>query len=187
WFYSSIKGAKALLNGEAGDLLGFRIHSATEFTIELDEPLSFFPAVISYVGASIVPEGNDHFGADWQSGCVGTGPFRVVKFEPGRALELERNRAYWREGYPRSDGLVFSFGVSPAEILSGLRGGRFALGSDLIPADVEVLRRDPDFASSYRETPRLMTYYAAFNIHKGPLRDRNLRQRLARSIDVTGL
>jgi ABC-type oligopeptide transport system substrate-binding subunit len=119
WFYAPIRGAKALLNGEAGDLAGFRIHSAAEFTIELDEPLSFFPALISYVGASIVPEGDDSFAGGRQEGCVGTGPFRVVKFDPGRRLELERNKTYWRKGYPRSEELIFSLGVLPANILSG--------------------------------------------------------------------
>ncbi|MFY9610404.1 MAG: ABC transporter substrate-binding protein [Blastocatellia bacterium] len=184
FFYSPIHGAKALLNGEAGDLAGFRIHSATEFTMELDEPISFFPALIAYVGASIVPEGNDRFGSRWQDGCVGTGPFRVAKFEPGRRLDLERNRTYWREGYPMSDGLTFSFGVLPVDILAEFRAGRFSVASDLLPADVEALRREPAFASSYRETPRLMTYYAAFNTHSGPLSDKRLRLRLVRSVDV---
>ena len=98
WFYSPIRGAKALLAGEAGDLAGFRIHSANEFTIELEEPVSFFPALISYTGAAIIPEGSDPVGESWQEGCVGTGPFRVVKFERGRRIELERNKAYWRTG-----------------------------------------------------------------------------------------
>lgn len=187
WFYSPIRGANALLNGEAGDLAGFRIHSAAEFTIELDEPLSFFPALISYVGASIIPEGNDSFAGGWQEGCVGTGPFRVVKFDPGRRLELERNKAYWRKGFPRSEELIFSFGVVPANILSGFRAGQFSLASDLLPADVETLRREPDFASSYRETPRLMTYFASFNCHKGPLADKRLRQKLVRSFDVASV
>ncbi len=187
WFYSPIRGAKALINSEAGDLAGFRIHSSTEFTIELDEPVSFFPALLSYTGASIIPEGNDDIGASWQEGAVGTGPFRVIKFDQGRRLELERNRTYWRKGYPRSEGLTFSFGVSPAEILSEFRAGRFSLASDLLPADVETLRRDPDFASGYRETPRLITYYAAFNTHEGPLSDRRLRQSLASSVDVAAL
>jgi ABC-type transport system substrate-binding protein len=91
FFYSSIRGAKALINGEESDLAGFRIHSADEFTIELDEPVSFFPALISYHAAAIVPEGSDKFGGSWQEGSVGTGPFRVIKFEPGLRLELERN------------------------------------------------------------------------------------------------
>ena len=187
WFYSSIKGAKELLNGEGSDLSGFRIHSANEFTVELEEPVSLFPAMVSYSGSSIVPEGTEHFGTSWQEGAVGTGPFRVVKFDPGHRLELERNKAYWRKGYPKSDELIFNFAVSPADILSEFRAGRFSLASDLLPADVETLRRDPDFASGYRETPRLITYFAAFNTNRPPLEDKQLRQRLVQSVDSTSL
>ena len=187
WFYSSIRGAKALLNREAGDLAGFRIHSANEFTIELDEPVSFFPALLSFSAVSILPEGSKEFSSGWREGCVGTGPFRVVKFEPGRIIELEANKSYWRKGYPKSDGLVYELGIRPDEILAGFRAGRFALASDLFPADVEALRRDPDFAAGYRETPRLSTYYAAFNINRGPFSDRRLRQSLVASVDADAL
>jgi ABC-type transport system substrate-binding protein len=187
WFYSSIKGAKALLNGEAGGLEGFRIHSASEFSIELEEPVSFFPVLLSHVVTGIVPEGSNQFSGSWQEGCVGTGPFRVIKFDPGRRLELERNRSYWRKSYPRSEGLTFNFGVSPEEILAGFRAGRFSLASDLFPAEVEALRREPDFAAGYYETPRLSTYYVAFNANRGPLSDKHLRQSLIRAIDVAAL
>ena len=187
FFYSPIRGAKALLNGEQSDLAGFRIHSADEFTIELDEPVSFFPALISYHAAAIVPEGSDRFGGSWQEGSVGTGPFRVVKFEPGVRIELERNKTYWRSGYPKIERLVFSFGVSPADVLSEFRAGRFSLASDLLPADAEALRREPEFASGYHETPRLITYFAVFNSHRGPLKDKRLRQTLAQSIDVANV
>jgi ABC-type transport system substrate-binding protein len=187
WFYSQIKGAKALINREAGDLIGFRILSATEFTIELDEPVSLLPALLSYIGAAIVPEGNDRFGGSWKEGSAGTGPFRVTSFDPGRRLELERNKSYWRQGYPRSEGLVFNFGVTPPEILSGFRAGRFSLAADLLPADVEALRREHDFAAGYRETPRLMTYWAAFNTRVRPLDDKALRRKLVKSVDVATL
>jgi len=187
WFYSSIRGAKDLLSGKAGDLAGFRIHSAEEFTIELDEPVSFFPALLSFSATCIVPEACEQFSSTWQQGCVGTGPFRVVKQEAGRLLELEANKNYWRKGYPKSDGLIYEFGISPTDIAAGLRAGRFALASDLFPADVEALRREPDFVAGYRETPRLSTYYMAFNIHRGPFIDKQLRQRLVASVDTAGL
>jgi ABC-type transport system substrate-binding protein/serine/threonine protein kinase len=187
FFYSSIRGAKALLNGEESDLAGFRIHSADEFTIELDEQVSFFPALISYHAAAIVPEGSDKFGGSWQEGSVGTGPFRVVKFEPGLRLELERNKTYWRSGYPKIERLIFNFGIAPGEILSQFRAGRLSLASDLLPADAEALRREPEFASGYHEVPSLITYYAAFNCNRGPLKDKRLRQTLARSIDVASV
>ena len=187
FFYSPIRGAKALLNGEQSDLTGFRIHSADEFTIELEEPVSFFPALISYHVAAIVPEGSDNFGPSWEDGSVGTGPFRVVKFEPGVRVELERNKTYWRKGYPQVERLNFDFNVPPADILSQFRAGRFSLASDLLPADAEALRREPEFASGYHEIPNLLTYYAVFNCHRGPLKDKRLRQRLARSIDVASV
>ncbi len=187
WLFSAIRGADALLNGDASDLAGFQIHSANEFVIELNEPVSFFPALISYPGAAIVPEGSDPSGKSWHEGCVGTGPFRVVRFDAGRLLELERNQLYWRKGYPKSERLIFNFGVAPQDILAEFRAGRFSLAADLFPADVEALLREPDFASHYRETPRLITYYVAFNSHRGPLSDKSLRQHLARSIDVAAL
>jgi peptide/nickel transport system substrate-binding protein/oligopeptide transport system substrate-binding protein len=187
FFYSPIRGAKALLNGEGSDLAGFRIHSAEEFTIELDEPVSFFPALISYHAAAIVPEGSDKFGMSWQEGSVGTGPFRVEKFEPGVRLELERNKTYWRGGYPKIERLTFNFGITPADILSQFRAGRFSLASDLLPADAETLRREPEFASGYQEIPSLITYYAAFNSHRGPLKDKRLRQALAQAIDIASV
>ncbi len=96
--YFSIRGAKALANGETSVLEGFRILSASEFTIDLDEPVSFFPALLAYLSAAIIPEGSEKFMGSWREGCVGTGPFRVVRFEPGRRLELEANSDYWRQG-----------------------------------------------------------------------------------------
>ena len=182
--YSCIRGAKALLNGELKDLAGFKIHSAEEFSIELEEPISFFPALISYHAAAVVPEGSDRFGNSWRDGSVGTGPFRVVQFEPGVRLQLERNKDYWRPGYPKCEGLSFNFGVSPTEILSQFRAGRFSLAADLLPADAEALRREPEFAAGYHEIPRLTTYYLAFNIHNGPLKEKKLRLTLAASFDT---
>ena len=107
WFLSPVRGAKRMLDGEATDLDGFRIVSPSEFVIELENPVPFFPALISYAATAIVPEGTGSIGSTAREGAVGTGPFRVVGFEPGRRLELERNPHYWRAGYPKSEGIVF--------------------------------------------------------------------------------
>ncbi len=186
WFLSPIRGAKRILNGEATDLQGFHIVSPSEFVIELEKPISFFPALISYGAMAILPEGTARVGHSWREKCVGTGLFRAVAFEPGRRLELERNPHYWREGYPRSEGIVFQFEVSPEEIRKEFLAGRFSLASDLLPADAEALRHDARFASGYRETPRLQTYFVVFNRHRGPMRDVEARRNLARAVDVEG-
>ena len=176
-----------MLDGGATDLEGFHIVSPMEFYIDLEQPVAFFPALLSYVGIGIVPEGTGTIGSSWRDGAVGTGPFRVVRFEPGRRLELERNPHYWRDGYPRAEGLVFRFGASSEEVREEFEAGRFSVAQDLLPADVERLRHDPQFASGYREGPKLQTYFAAFNSGKGPLRDADLRRSLVAAVDVPGL
>src|SRR5262249_28653200 len=162
----------------------FHIVSPTEFFVELDEPVAFFPAVIAYTPTAVIPEGTGAIGASWREGAVGTGPFRVLRFDSGRRLELERNPHYWREGYPRRDGLVCRFGVPPEEARADFLAGRASMTTDLLPADAEAFRHDPRFASGYREDPSLVTYFAAFNRNKGRLRDVELRRALCRSIDV---
>src|SRR6266545_3159567 len=186
WFLSPVRGAERVLKGERSDLEGFRIVSPSEFVIELEKPVSFFPALISYGTTAILPEGTDEVGASWRENCVGTGPFRVVGFEPGGRVELERNPHYWREGYPKSESLVFRLGVSPEEIRNEFLAGRASLASELLPSDAEAFRHDARFASGYRETPRLQTFFVAFNRSRGILKDIGVRRTLVRAVDVAG-
>ncbi len=88
---------------------------------------------------------------------------------------------------PKSDGLIFIFGVPPQDVLAGFRSGRFSLAGDLFPSDVEVLRHESEFSSRYREVPRLSTYFIMFNSHHGPLVDENLRHQIVQAIDVESL
>ncbi|MDL2719045.1 MAG: ABC transporter substrate-binding protein, partial [Acidobacteriota bacterium] len=182
-----IRGAQKLIDGKASDLEGFHIVSPSEFVIELEKPLAFFPVLVSWPGAGIVPEGTGVIGENWRKGCIGTGAYRVASFEPGKRLELERNPAYWREGFPKNEGVVFRFGVPPEEIRSEFLGGRFSLASDLLPADAEALRQDPRFRATYRESPSLVTYFVAFNVNKGAFADAQARRAVAQGIDAASM
>ncbi len=186
WFLAVIQGAQRLLDGQATDLTGFHIVSPMEFFVDLDKPVPFFPAMISYASTAIVPEGTGPIGATAREGAIGTGAFRVVGFEPGRRLELERNPNYWRAGLPRSDGMVFHFGVAPEEIRNEFLEGSLCLARDLHPADAEAFRHDPRFASGYRESPRLTTYFVVLSHKRGPLKDVELRRYLAKVLDLGG-
>jgi oligopeptide transport system substrate-binding protein len=184
WNLAPIRGARALLDGERRDLEGLKVLSPEEFAIELDEPISFFPTLLTDVALAVVPEGTDDFAGGWRDGTSGTGPFRVTRFEPGSTLELEANPDYWRRGYPRSEGLVFSFGLGSTDIVAGFRSGRYSLAWGLAPADWEALRRDAEFASGYTQVPELSTHFIVFNARAGPLADEDLRRRLVTAIDV---
>ena len=183
-----IRGAQSLIDGKASDLEGFHIVSPSEFVIELEKPAGVLPRPRVVAGrrhrARRAPAS---IGESWRKGCIGTGAYRVASFEPGKRLELERNPGYWREGYPKNEGVVFRFGVPPEEIRSEFLAGRFSLASDLLPADAEALRQDPRFRATYRESPSLVTYFVVFNIHKGAFADVRARRAVAQGIDAAGI
>jgi ABC-type transport system substrate-binding protein len=187
WILTPILGAQRIIDGNARDLEGFRILSNTEFTVDLERPLSFFGTIIAQPPAAILQEGTENLSGSWRENCVGTGPFRVVRFEPGRRLEVERNPDYWRPGLPKSEGILFRLGLTPKEVLSEFKAGHLSLASELFPEDVESLRHDPELAAGYRETPRLSIYFAGFNHHEGPLRDPELRREIVARLDVAGI
>ncbi|MCP4662544.1 MAG: ABC transporter substrate-binding protein, partial [bacterium] len=179
-----IRGAQALLEHRASELEGLTIVSALELVVELERPMPSFPGRLAHPTAEIFPEGSENFAGGWREGCVGTGPFRVLSFEPGKWVELEANPNYWRNGYPRCDRLIFELGVSPERVASGFRSGRFSLAANLRVAELEALRHDARFASGYCESPGLSTYYLMFNAHRGRLCDPELRRALAQALDV---
>ncbi len=182
-----VRGAREVMDGRRAELSGFRIVSAREFVLELTEPLPYLPTLLSHVPAAILPDGTGPLRPDVPGGCVGTGPFRVTRFEPGKLVELERHPEYWRPGLPQAERLVFRLEVPPVRIAADFRAARTALAGALMPSDIETLRRRNRYAAAYRETLGLSTYFVALNASRGPLKDDVLRQRLFASLDVGGI
>lgn len=185
-----LRGAIDLRDGRAPTLGGVRILSSTELELELERPLAFFPTLLTHPATGILPERarfeRNPSGRSAQV-PVGTGPFRVVDFRPGRRIELERHGTHWRDTTPGVDRLVFELGCSPDEIRDGFREGRFALASDLRPEDAERLLRDARFAAGYREAPRLATYFLALNARTGLFSERKWRRALIAALDRDAL
>lgn len=179
-----IKGARAFRDG-AAQIAGLQLLSAHEILVELEKPIAFFPSLLSHPLTAIVPEGTHSLAGAWRDGCVGTGAFRVLRFEPRRRLELERNPDYWRAGFPKADKLIFHFGSAGEKVAAEFRQGRLSLASDLPPAEIDALRRDPEFAAGYRETPRLATYFLALDARHPPFSSREQRRELAGALGLS--
>ena len=182
-----VLGGRALCDGKADELTGLEIVATDEILLELEEPLAFFPALLSHPALGIVPEGQENFRVSWREGSVGTGPFRVARLVPGEKLELERHPEYFRPHRPRVERLTFHFGWSRERVAEEFRAGRLSLASDLPPDELEALRRDPRLGAGYREAPRLATLFLGLNIHRGPFADPRRRRALIDSLDVGAL
>lgn len=179
-----IKGARAFRAGSTDTIAGLQLLSAHELLIELEKPIAFFPSLLSHPLTAIVPEGAQTLAATWRDGCVGSGAFRVLRFEPQKRLELERNPDYWRAGFPKADRLTFHFGLDSKKVAADFRLGRLSLASDLPPEEIDALRRDPEFAAGYRETPRLATYFLVLDPRHQPFSDREKRRELAAALNL---
>ena len=77
--------------------------------------------------------------------------------------------------------------MPPEEIRNEFLAGRLSIARDLLPADAEAFRHDPRFASGYRESPRLTTYFVVFSTRRGPLRDAETRRAVLRALNAAGL
>ena len=74
WLYLPIVGAQELQAGKTEELAGLNIESLRDFTIELEEPMSYLPVLLASDVVVIIPDGSDRFEGSWQQGVVGTGP-----------------------------------------------------------------------------------------------------------------
>ena len=182
-----IRGARAFAAGETDELEGFRVVSSRELVLELEEPLAFFPTLLTSPATAIVPEGAMDFRGNWREGATGTGPFRVVRLAPGERLELEANPHYWRPGRPRTDRLVFELARTPEQISVGLRDGRLTLAGHLPPKDLEKVLHDTEPTPAYVEAPGFSTYYLVLNIHGEVFGEARRRLALRDALDIQEL
>lgn len=94
---------------------------------ECPDPIADLPAVLAGARHSIVQRGDP---------LVGTGPFRIAAWQPGRQLSLAANVDYF-DGRPYLDGVEVLMGYSLREQLIDLRLDR----DDLVEVDLEQARR----------------------------------------------
>lgn len=91
------KGPSAL---DVVDMTGLRKMDARTLRIPLKQPYSLFQDELAQYYLGVVPTGFD------LSRPVGTGPFRLGTFTPGKQSSFPRFEHYWRTGQPYADELV---------------------------------------------------------------------------------
>ena len=102
--------------------------------VVLAEPDSLFLYRLANIGLILPPRYFKEVGADgFGARPVGTGAFRFERWDPGRReVHLAANRDYWRDGFPRLDGVVYVYAESD-HALDMLIGGELDLIRRLNP------------------------------------------------------
>lgn len=112
---------------------------------------------------------------------IGTGPFKVSSFDPGRQSVFSANEYYWREGEPFLDELVIlNFSDDDALINSLLSTQVDAIGQ--IPlALLEVIGADPRISILNSQTGAWLPF--TMRVDKKPFDDVRVRQAFRLAVD----
>lgn len=105
----------------------------------LSEPNAALPMTLGNKYGAVIPAGyfdEEDTKTRMNSESVGTGPFRLVEFNPNQNLLLARNEDYWEDGAPYLDEVNFAFLPNSASMLIALRNNRIDVVNLSRPQDV---------------------------------------------------
>ncbi len=144
------------------------------------------PAVTAVV-AKHVYEGSADIAADpANTRLVGTGPFKFAEHRPGEYYRLIKNEAYWGEGQPRIDEIVYRVLPDRAAAAGALEAGEIHLAafSQVPLADLDRISK-VEGIKVYSTGYEALTYQLVVEINhrRKELADLKVRQAIAHAID----
>ena len=189
WTLRALRSEKAFAGDLAARIAAVETPDATTVVVHLAEPWAPFLTTLAWYGTYILPR-HLHAGAPFGEAAadrapVGTGPFRLAAWEPGRIV-LAANRRYFRPG-PHLERLVYQVLAEPeaASAAPVLRGEIDYLPLRPQPDLMRALRREPELVLDSR--PSDARYYAGFNLRRPPFGDLRVRRAVNMALDREAL
>lgn len=185
-----IKGARAFHQGAMTDprQIGVYASDAHTLVVELEEPSSYLPHLLTYPGAYPVPR---HVvaahGAAWTTpgNLVTNGPFQLERWQREQRMVLVRNPAYhgrFTGNVQRVELTLLPEGVAAAALAcyeaDALDIAEFIYAS---PAEIDCARQQ--HAGEYAAGPLLYTDLIAFHVSRPPFADVRVRQAFALAVN----
>lgn len=184
WVCEVIKGCQEMMNGEADTLSGFKVIDKYTFSIELLYPYSAFESVLAVSMLPILPkkarlEAGDEWGL---TVLVGSGPYKLKSFEPGKSLEMEVNPDYHGK-VPNVDGIKM-INMDTSTALIEWEAGNIDVAE--VPSEL-VPDYESRFPNNLKKQVLVGTVRLQLNCTIPPLDDLNVRKAIAMAIDKTEL
>ena len=110
----------------------------------------------------------------------GTGPFKLVEFEPKVSLSMIRNDDYWG-GQVKLESAIFEIIPDPQTRASMLEAGDVDIARCIPTAEADIIDGKSDLDVISKET--LRTYFMYVNTKKAPLNDVKVRQAINYAIN----
>lgn len=184
YYLGDIVGAEDKLDGAASEVRGVEVLDATTVRITIRSPMSSFLAKLTYpTGMFVAKEVVQGGSGWWRSNPVGTGPFRLTKWDNSGLILAKNDRYYASMGDVGT--VTFSFGGgSPVTM--------YEQGElDAAPVGINDVERvlDPANPLSYevQETSLMYTQYVGLNVEMPPFDDPLVRRAFALATNKQGI
>lgn len=149
---------------------------------KLTAPYADLPVAVAYTTARIIPAAIAQGQLDrLSSAAIGTGPFKLVSYEPDRRVVVARSEAYYDRARPYLDRIEVVVYPDPTAEASALISGDTDLMAGAQPSEF------PRFASASGVVPLRVPSGQFLNVNMGcdqkPFSDIRVRQALALTVD----
>lgn len=158
-----------------------------DYTIQIvtKEPYGGLLNVMAHGSALIPsPEAVEEYGDEYGLHPVGTGPYKLDSFDPGKQLVLSKNEDYF-DGEPRYEKLTFTYVADSSARIAALKSGEV----DVIDAVPVENANELEAASNIEVISKsgLQVFGVGLNQNNEILQDKSVRQALNYAIDKDSL
>lgn len=191
-----VENAKAFHTGEIDDFseVGFEAVDDRTLRIRLESPTPYFLSLLNNAPwwpvhpPTILKHGRiDQIATGWTraGSFVGNGPFTLVEWRTGRAIQVQRNSRYWDAENVRLNGIYFYPIESPDTEERAFRSGQLHVTKNIPPARIDDYLEN--HSELIRSEPYLGVYYFRLNLEHEPFSDRRVRRAISLAIDQESL
>ncbi len=192
-----VKNADAVIKGADPAVLGVSAPDERTFVVELDAPVPFFPALMSF--PTFFPV-NEKFYNSLEKGTYGTipdtflsnGAFEIADYMPGTAnIRMKKNGNYWDKDSVSMDSMMYQVVSSSDNALTAFRNGSLDV-VQIRGNQAEHVRNDAELSRNLHPISTGILYYLSFNQdpknhHGGALSNPELRLAISNAIDRESL
>ena len=194
-FYTGIVGAEKFAETKQGHVSGIKADDATgKIVIDLTKPRGTFANELALPFVALLPKGTPvkNLTADLPPA---TGPYKIVKTEPGRGWSYERN-PQWAKVNGKLMPEIPGGHVNKIDIkvvsndstqVNEVERGKTNWMQTAIPADLYSKVKEAYEGSQFRVEPTVSTYYFWMNTTEAPFDDLKVRQAVNYAIDPAAL
>ena len=187
-YLNDVVGIDEFTSGDAEEISGIQVIDSTALQVTIDDAISYFLSKLSHPVVFVVDQNqiDDSQGSDipWWAEPNGTGPFKLISWEPRRVMVLQANDEFYG-GTPPVPYLVYKlYGGTPRLMYESGEIDVARVFADELP---QVNSPDYPLAGELVDTSELSVHYIGMSSNRPPFDDPLVRRAFLLSVDRKAL